>query len=190
MFIDWELAVLESIRQSLESDFFQILMVGISTTGNAGAIWIALAIGLLFFQKTRLAGLTVSLSLVLSAIFCNLTLKPAVERLRPCDISDRVSEIIVCPSDFSFPSGHTSAAFAAATAIMFFYPKYGLLALLLAAIIAFSRLYLFVHFPTDILFGILLGTTCALTAYGAVRFLHTVFWTKIRLKKQMREIND
>ena len=105
MFIDWELAVLESIRQSLESDFFQILMVGISTTGNAGAIWIALAIGLLFFQKTRLAGLTVSLSLVLSAIFCNLTLKPAVERLRPCDISDRVSEIIVCPSDFSFPSG-------------------------------------------------------------------------------------
>ncbi|MDO4936441.1 MAG: phosphatase PAP2 family protein [Sutterellaceae bacterium] len=185
VFVDWELAILESIRLATDSDVFRHLMVAVSTIGNAGAVWIALAVVLMVFQKTRLAGLTVSVSLLLSLIFCNLTLKPAVERLRPCDISDQVDQIIACPSDFSFPSGHTSAAFAAAVAVMFFFPKYGSLALVLAAVMAFSRLFLFVHFPSDVLFGLVLGSTCALTAFGAVRFFCTVLLTKFKNDRRL-----
>lgn len=180
MFVDWELSLLESIRNFGDSTVVERLMVAVSTIGNAGAVWIVLALALLILPRTRLSGLTVSLSLLLSWIFCNLTLKPAVERLRPCDVSDRVTEIISCPTDFSFPSGHTSAAFAAATALTFFFPKYGAAALVLAAMMGLSRMYLFVHFPSDVLFGMLLGMCCALTAYGAVRFISTVLVTRSR----------
>ncbi len=70
--------------------------------------------------------------------------------------------LIKAPTDFAFPSGHTQASFAAATSICMWKKKFGIPALILATLIAFSRMYLYVHYPTDILGGILFGVGYAL----------------------------
>lgn len=98
---------------------------------------------------------------ILDGILCNLLLKNLVRRIRPCDINDAVRLLIPYPSDYSFPSGHTAVSFAAASALYFAGEKYlWKAALVLAAFIAFSRMYLYVHYPTDILGGALLGILC------------------------------
>ena len=101
------------------------------------------------------------LALLLMLIIGNLTLKPLVARIRPYEFAHHVRLIIDTPTDFSFPSGHTFASFASAVSIFLFHKKEGFIALTLAALIAFSRLYLYVHFPTDILAGIILGIIVA-----------------------------
>lgn len=98
-----------------------------------------------------------AVSLGLEALCCNVILKPFVARIRPCDINLSVELFIPHPKGFSFPSGHTGASFAAASALFFNRKRLGILALILAALIGFSRLYLYVHYPTDVLAGALLG---------------------------------
>ena len=95
-------------------------------------------------------------------LITNLILKNAVQRIRPCDLNAAVELLIERPHDWSFPSGHTTSSFAAAAALLYANKKMGIPALILASLIAFSRLYLYVHFPTDILAGILIGVACAL----------------------------
>ena len=92
-----------------------------------------------------------------SLITGNMILKPLVARLRPFTVNTAVELLIPPPADFSFPSGHTYASFASSTAILRNNRRIGSCALVLAILIAFSRLYLYVHYPTDVLFGILLG---------------------------------
>ncbi len=173
MAASFEITILENIRQVLDSPFMEKFMLAVSTSGDNGFVWIALAIGLIIFNRTRLAGIAVALALSLNFLLCNLLLKPWVGRLRPCDISDRVTEIIPCPTDFSFPSGHTSAAFAAAMTLWMFYPKWGLPILIFAGLMALSRLFLFVHFPSDVLFGMLLGSVCAWVCVTIIERRHT-----------------
>ena len=97
--------------------------------------------------------------LVLEVICCNLVLKPLVARVRPCDVNTAVQLLISRPDDFSFPSGHTGASFAAVSALCCSRSRLWIPSLVLAVLIAFSRLYLYVHYPTDILAGMLLGIT-------------------------------
>ena len=94
-------------------------------------------------------------------------IKNIVARERPCWIDNTVNLLIANPKDFSFPSGHTLASFEAAVTIFLFNKKVGIPAIILAALIGFSRLYLFVHFPTDVLGGIILGTVIAVSVYFA-----------------------
>ena len=151
-----ELHILDWIQAHLQSPGADRFFAAVTHLGDGGAIWIALAILLLLFPRTRRAGLAVALALILDLVLCNLLLKPLVARTRPFDLTP-VSLLIERPGDFSFPSGHTAASFAAAFALVFSRSRHWLWAMALAAVIAFSRLYLYVHFPTDILGGVAVG---------------------------------
>ena len=122
-----------------------------------GLIWIILAGILLFMPKYRKIGVAVLAGLVLEVICCNLVLKPLVARIRPCDVNTAVQLLIARPDDFSFPSGHTGASFAAVTALYASRSRLWIPSLILAVLIAFSRLYLYVHYPSDVLAGVVIG---------------------------------
>ena len=158
--MNFEFWILDGI-QNLRTPAVDVLMPFITRFGNGGVIWIVLTVILLLIPKTRKTGLILAAALILDGIFCNLFLKNLVRRIRPCDINDAVRLLIPYPSDYSFPSGHTAVSFAAASALYFAGEKYlWKAALVLAAFIAFSRMYLYVHYPTDILGGALLGILC------------------------------
>lgn len=158
-----ELGILDWIAQHCHSLWMDTVMPWISHLGDSGAIWIILALVLLVLgKKEKATGAQVLLALLFSLLFCNLILKNAVGRIRPCDLNAAVELLIPRPADASFPSGHTSASFAAATVLLLTKWKGRWAALVLAGLIAFSRLYLYVHFPTDVLGGLVLGVICGL----------------------------
>lgn len=154
--MDAEFAFLNQL-QALRTPILDGLMVALTRLGNGGLVWCALAGVLALFPKTRKTGLAVALALGIEVLFCNGLLKPLVARSRPCDANPALTLLIARPTDFSFPSGHTGASFAAMSALLFSGNRLWLPALVLAAGIAFSRMYLYVHSPTDILAGALLG---------------------------------
>lgn len=153
----FELEILKSIQNLFGCEFMDFLMPQITTIGNFGAVWIATGIVLLCSKKHRRLGIVLLLGLFLGFIFGNLLLKNIIARPRPCWIDQSFSLLIKNPADFSFPSGHTLSSFIASFVIFGKNKKIGILTFVLASLIAFSRLYLFVHFPTDILGGILLA---------------------------------
>lgn len=164
-----ELELLHLI-QNIHTPFFDGLMVLITTLGNAGMVWLVTAAALLFTKKTRRCGLLMLVSMFLCLIVGNVFLKNAVGRARPCWIDNTVPLLIAAPSDYSFPSGHAMHSFTAAFMLWFHNRKVGSAALFLAGLIAFSRLYLFVHYPTDVLAGFCIGTLVATAVYkGAER---------------------
>lgn len=116
--MNWELSVLHWF-ESLHNPVLDPVMKGLTFLGNAGCFWIALAVVLLFFKRTRKIGITMAVSLVLSLIFTNLIIKNLVNRTRPfvADPALLQTMLVKLPSDSSFPSGHTSASVAAAVAI-------------------------------------------------------------------------
>lgn len=147
--------------QKLHNPILDDIMIAITRFGDGGLGWIVLGILLLCFKKTRKCGFLMLLSMGICLLVGNLALKNLVGRLRPCQVDAGVRMLISTPGGYSFPSGHTLHAFTAATAIFLHYKKPGIAALVLAALIAFSRMYLFVHYPTDILGGIILGVVVA-----------------------------
>ena len=129
----------------------------ITRLGNSGIFWILLAIALLLIPKTRKLGFTMAAALLMDVLLCNGIIKPLVARIRPFDLNTAVKLIIAKPTDYSFPSGHAAASFAATSALYFRRSKLWIPAFLLALLISFSRLYLYVHYPSDVLAGIALG---------------------------------
>jgi undecaprenyl-diphosphatase len=161
----WELGILDWIAQHCRTDWLDVLMPAVSWLGNKGVIWILLAMAILLFSKKEKAtGAQMILALLLSLILCNLLLKNLVGRIRPCDLKGLTDLLVARPGDPSFPSGHTSASFAGAVVLLLCKWRGRWAALALAVLIGFSRLYLYVHFPTDVLAGALVGTFCALLA--------------------------
>jgi undecaprenyl-diphosphatase len=161
----WELGILDWIAQHCRTDWLDVLMPAVSWLGNKGVIWILLAmVILLFSKKEKATGAQMILALLLSLILCNLLLKNLVGRIRPCDLKGLTDLLVARPGDPSFPSGHTSASFAGAVVLLLCKWRGRWAALALAVLIGFSRLYLYVHFPTDVLAGALVGTFCALLA--------------------------
>ena len=158
----FDLPVLDWIRENLQCSFLDQTMPVLTRLGDVGIFWIITAVVMLCFSKTRRTGLAVGFSLLLGLLLCNLTLKPLCARIRPYDyqlenFGVTVSLLIDRPSEFSFPSGHTIASFEAATALMLCNKKFGIPALVLAVLIAFSRLYLYVHYPSDVIASVILG---------------------------------
>ena len=138
------------------------LLIFYTRLGDHGLAWIVLCAALLCFKKTRRAGLAGLLALLLSLVFTNLTLKHLVSRARPWLTVEGLIPLVAEPDPNSFPSGHTSAAFAAATAWALTFSRrwMGAAGLACAALMAFSRLYVGVHFPTDVAAGVLVGLLC------------------------------
>lgn len=155
--------------QSIHTPWLDVVMKNITHLGDSGIFWILTGLVLFCFKKTRKMGFCVLLSLAGGLLIGNILLKNLVARDRPCWIDPAIQLLIENPGDFSFPSGHTMASFAAALPLFWEgrrekIPFIGPAALVLAALIAFSRLYLFVHFPTDVLGGLVLGAGSAWTA--------------------------
>lgn len=133
----------------------------ITYTGNAGMVWIILGLVLCFRKKTRKMGLCVILALAATSIVNNNILKEIFDRTRPFIADLNIELIIKAPSSSSFPSGHTSSSFTAATAIFLFDKKKGIFAYIYAFLMGFSRIYLHVHYFTDVLGGIVVGIVMA-----------------------------
>ena len=107
------------LLQKLHTPIGDQVMCTITKLGNAGAIWIMLTLILLLIPKTRRCGAVLTVALIINTILCNGIIKPFVARPRPCDVNMAIQLLIPRPSDWSFPSGHTSAAFASASALFF-----------------------------------------------------------------------
>ncbi len=179
----WEFSVLDAIQAHLRTAAGDFWMPLISSLGNHGMLWILLAVGLLIPKKTRRTGLVLTGALLLDWLFCNGILKPLVARPRPYDIHTAIQLIAPKPKDASFPSGHTAAAFTAAAALYqcksrLFWPV-----LLCAGLIAFSRLYLYLHFPTDVLAGAVLGWGCGWLGAKLVARGETAYQNRTRVKR-------
>ena len=155
--------------QTIHTPLLDKILAFITSLGNAGIIWIVLAVVLLILPKTRKTGIIVAAALLMDLILCNLILKNLVARVRPYDVNTAIAILIKKPLDFSFPSWHTAASFAAMTALFLAKMKKAwIAALVLAVLIAFSRLYFYVHYPTDVLGGAVVGILSGIIGYTIV----------------------
>ncbi len=204
-FLGFDLNVFQWI-QSIQNDFLDTLLVGVTTLGNAGAIFIALGLVLLFTKKYRKAGLAVLVALIVMLLCNDLFLKELFARVRPFNLFEADPEkyavwgteyvypnLVYKPSSFSFPSGHTASAFAAAVALLCCNRKWGIPTIIFAAVMGFSRIYVQVHYCTDVIGGVISGTVCAFVALLIVRYLFPVvdmgldkLFSKLQKKKKQR----
>ena len=180
----FDLPILNWIQQNMQSTFLDFIMPFITILGDAGIFWIACSVILMFIPKYRKAGFSMGLALIFGVVVCNMILKPLVGRIRPYNYNLDVLKLqwqdflvhgkllVETPHDFSFPSGHTIASFEASVALYKNDKRLGIPALILAVLIAFSRMYLYVHYPTDVIASVILGTIFALIANLIV---HSIF---------------
>lgn len=185
-FLEFDLSAFQWI-QSIQNGFLDALMVGVTTLGNAGAIFIVIGLTLLFTKKYRKAGLAVIVALLVMLLCNDLFLKELFARPRPFNLFESnpekyavwgteyvYPELVHKPTSFSFPSGHTASAFAAAVALLWHSRKWGIPTIIFAAVMGFSRIYVQVHYCTDVIGGIITGTICGLIAVLIVRFIFPV----------------
>lgn len=160
------------LQDSVRNPILNSIMIFITSLGDGGIIWIAATIALLIPKKTRKVGIMSAVALLGSLLINNNLIKNIVQRPRPYVTFTDLQIIIPQPSEFSFPSGHTSSSFASAAVFYRHLPKkFGVPAVLLAALIGFSRLYVGVHYPTDVLAGAVMGILLSYMAEYLVDFL-------------------
>lgn len=162
-------SILLFIQDSVRCDILTPFFVFVTKLGNAGFIWVTMSLLLLLFPRTRKVGGMGILALMFSLLVNNMLLKNIVERARPFDVIQALTPLVERPRDYSFPSGHTASSFAAAGVFFRNLPRrLGLPALLLAVLIGLSRLYVGVHYPSDVLAGLLSGLALSYAAQKMV----------------------
>lgn len=160
------------LQDSVRNPILNSIMIFITSLGDEGMIWIAATVALLIPKKTRKIGIMSAVALLGSLLINNNIVKNIVQRPRPFVTFTDLRIIIPTPSEFSFPSGHTSSSFAAAAVFYRHLPKkLGLPSVILAGLIGFSRLYVGVHYPTDVIAGIIMGILLSYLAEFLVNFL-------------------
>ncbi|MDF2685242.1 MAG: phosphoesterase PA-phosphatase related [Clostridia bacterium] len=163
-------SILIFIQENLRSPILDLIMKPVTYLGSGGVLWIIISLIFIISKKYRYNGLMLAGALILCLIIGNLTLKLLVARLRPSDVNTTIELLIKRPTDFSFPSGHSLSSFSSATVIFYTDKRYGAAAAIIAAMIAFSRLYLYVHYPSDVFAGIVIGISIGLvTIYIALK---------------------
>lgn len=178
MIRELDFRILDWIQQNCRSTVMDALMPKVTMLGQMRLLWIALALLFLMIRKYRKCGITLSFGLICSLLIGNLLLKNIVARSRPCWINTDIDMLIAIPKDYSFPSGHTLCAFIAAVIILSYDKRLGIPALLIAAAVGFSRMYLYVHFPSDVLAGMVLGVAIGIFSILLTRKLMTVYEQK------------
>ena len=184
-FLSWiqntDLSVLRFIRDNIANPVLDFLMPLITLIGEDGILWIAASLALMCFKKTRKAGFVMGLSLIIGLVTVNLTIKPLVGRTRPY-VVDNVPILVESLKDGSFPSGHATACFECAVSLVLCgYKKWGYVSLGAAFLVAFSRLYLYVHFPSDVITGAIVGTAVAFLSF----FIVSKLWDKYQKSKTL-----
>jgi len=160
------------IQENLRFDWLNPIMRLITSLGNDSIFWIALTLVLVFFAKTRRAALGSALAMILTLIVVNIALKPIFARTRPYILLENLQILVARPGDHSFPSGHSAHALACSWVLFkSFKNAWGKAALVLGVLVALSRLYVGVHFPTDVLCGMLIGLLLAELAMLLLRRL-------------------
>ena len=170
--MEWEFFFLNYIQTNLRNPFFDTVMPIISLLGKYGAAIIVIFIIAIISKKHKRLSMKLLFSVVLTSISC-LILKSTINRMRPYVLDTTVQLIVKPEVTTSFPSGHTFFAFSSATVCFMYNKKLGIVMYIYAIIMAFSRLYLYVHFPTDVLFGIIFGIITGIIAYKLEDFVFT-----------------
>ena len=185
-----DLSILDWIQAHLRCGLLDTVMPIITLFGEGGIFWIVLALALLAIPRTRKVGLCMALALIADVLLCNVTIKPLVARPRPWTIRPEmeavIRELTKLPSGYSFPSGHTAVSFSGAGTLLLLKTRGRVPASALAVLVGLSRLYLYVHYPTDVLCGALLGLLCGFLGARVGRKL----WSGITQKKQRKQSNE
>ena len=164
--VSFDLPILDWIQAHLQCGFLDAVMPIVTLFGEGGIFWIAWAVLMLVFPKTRKTGIAMAIALIMGVLICNVTLKPLIGRPRPYDyqlehFGVTIKLLIDAQHDYSFPSGHTIASFEAAVALLLNDKRMGIPAMVIAVLVTFSRLYLYVHYTTDVIFSNIVGTAFA-----------------------------
>ena len=180
----FDLPILHWIADNLQCGFMDGFMKFITLFGEAGIFWIATALVCLLIQKTHKTGLAMGIALLIGLVVCNLALKKIIQRPRPYDYELEHFGILIQLKisglgDFSFPSGHTIACVECATVLMLTNRKIGIAATVLTILVAFSRLYLYVHYPTDVITSIILGVGIGFLGYYLAGRLYPLYADKL-----------
>ena len=174
--IEFEGSILLWIQNNLRSDFLDPIMKAITMLGDKGMIWILITLALLILRRTRPLGVICAVSMVIGLVITNLIIKNWVARVRPYELIQGLECIVKKADDWSFPSGHTTNSLACAWVMFRRAPKkWGVPALILAILISLSRLYVGIHYPTDVLGGAVIGIGSACLSLWLVPKLEKKF---------------
>ena len=180
----FDFQILFFIRDHIRNSFLNVVVPFYTTLGDDGIIWIALGLIMLIPKKTRKCGIMVLAALIVMVVFNNLLLKNLIARARPYatypELIEDLIGVIHVPSSYSFPSGHTVSAMAVAFTVLTQHKKLGSIVLVFAILMGLSRLYVGVHFPTDVYGGMIVGAIIALFVYWAEKKITPKLVEKIK----------
>lgn len=168
----FDVGIIELIQNNLHSPIINKVMIFITGLGDSGAIWILIGLAFLINKEYRKIGFMILVALALGSILGEGIIKNIIQRDRPFISMEGIDMLIKAPTSYSFPSGHTTSSFAAAGVILINFKNKSIYAFILAGLIAFSRIYLGVHFPTDIIAGIVLGLSCSYVSVFIVKRIY------------------
>ena len=172
----YDFEILFFIQDHIRNDFLDVVVPFYTNLGDDGIIWIVLGVVMLIPKKTRKCGIMILAALLVMLLVNNMVLKNLVARPRPCATYPEMVDLVHVPTSYSFPSGHTVSAIAVAVTVLLHHKKFGIAILTMAILMGLTRLYVFVHFPTDVYGGMIVGTAIALGVHFAQKKITAKFF--------------